>query len=93
MGKPTTEKAKLMARRLTGARQAAGLQVDQIYHWLVKQRMAAKSPKPGRLWIGTVRKWFRCGIDEIPEKFHTDFERLCRLLSIGSIDELWTDRH
>lgn len=80
-----------MARRLTDARNVMGFKVDQIYDWLVEQRMTAKSPKKGPLWIGTVRKWFHYGLEEVPSDFHEDFERLCQLLRIRSIDDLWAD--
>jgi hypothetical protein len=80
-----------MARRLRRARKAKGLDVDQIYDWLVEQRMSAKSPKKSPLWIGTVRKWFHYGLKEISNEFHDDFDRICRLLEIRSVDDLWAD--
>jgi hypothetical protein len=80
-----------MARRLTEARETAGLKVDQIYFWLVEQRMSETSPKKTRLWIGTVRKWFHYGLEEIPLKFQDDFLRICRLLNIRSVDDLWIE--
>jgi hypothetical protein len=83
--------AKIMARRLTTARKAKGLDVDRIYAWLVEQRMSSKSPKKSPLWIGKVRRWFHYGLDEVPREFHDDFERICRLLEISSIDDLWVD--
>jgi len=81
--------AKAMARRLTAAKKAKGLQVDQIVAYLIEQRMSAKGPRKRRLWIGTVRKWFHDGLEEIPDEFNDDFKRICRLLDIPSIDDLW----
>jgi hypothetical protein len=82
---------KIMARRLTEARKARGLTVDQIVNYLIELRMSTKSPKKRRLWIGTVREWFHFGLDEIPGEFREDFNRICRLLSIPSIEALWVD--
>ena len=87
----TSPRAQTMAKRLTDARNAMGLKVDQIYYWLIEQRMAAKSPKKSPLWIGTVRKWFHYGLEEVPNNLREDFERLCQLLKIPSIDDLWVD--
>jgi hypothetical protein len=86
-----SRRAQTMARRLTDARETAGLKVDQIYRWLVEQRMSEASPKKTRLWIGTVRKWFHYGLEEIPPKFRDDFSRLCRLLNVQSVDDLWIE--
>jgi hypothetical protein len=83
--------ARAMARRLTTARKAKGLDVDQIYAWLVEQRMTSKSPKKSPLWIGTVRRWFHYGLDEVPREFQVDFDRICWLLGIPSINDLWID--
>jgi hypothetical protein len=82
---------QVMARRLTKARKAKGLKVDQTYHWLVVERMSAKSPKKSPLWIGTVRKWFHFGLAEIPRDFQDDFNGICRLLEVPSIKDLWID--
>jgi hypothetical protein len=86
-----SRRAQTMAKRLTDGRKKTGLSVDQIYHWLVEQRMSEASPKKTRLWIGTVRKWFHYGLEEIPPKFRDDFARLCRLLKIQSVDDLWIE--
>jgi hypothetical protein len=81
--------SKAMARRLTEARKAKGLDVDQIVAYLIERRMSAKSPKKRRLWVGTVRKWFHDGLEEIPDEFGDDFKHICRLLDIPSTDDLW----
>jgi hypothetical protein len=82
--------AKTMALRLTEARQAKGLKVDQVVRLLIDHRMSAKRrPTKRGLWIGTVRRWFSRGLETIPDEFHDDFTELCRVLDIPSLDELW----
>lgn len=80
-----------MAQRLTAARQARGLAVDQIASYLIQHRMSSKSPRKRRLWIGTIRKWFHYGLEEIPGEFAADFDLMCELLGIPSVDVLWVD--
>jgi hypothetical protein len=85
---------KVMARRLTEARKAKGLNVDQIADYLIDCRVSKKrrdKSKPTRLWIGWVRRWFHYGLETIPDDFQEDFEQLCALLEIPSVDALWRE--
>jgi len=83
-----------MARRLTEARKAKGLKVDEIAEYLIDCRMSKKrrhTSKPRRLWIGWVRRWFHSGLETIPDEFREDFEQLCTLLEIPSVEALWRE--
>jgi hypothetical protein len=80
--------SKVMAWRLTQARKAKGLKVDQIADYLIDCRMAKKRPtasKPRQLWIGWVRRWFHYGLETIPDEFQEDFELLCALLETHQV--------